>query len=125
MEGPLAYRMPAIAASGLMVYTGDKFPAWRNSAFVGAMRYGEIPNTGHLQRIVFNEKIEEIRREMLSDRDSVGDVRDVRQGRSSLPYDQLQSRPRLVDGAHLDVHETHRQGDLANDVFGDVGGHLG
>jgi glucose/arabinose dehydrogenase len=41
MEGPLVYWMPAIAASGLMIYTGDKFPAWRNNAFVGAMRFGE------------------------------------------------------------------------------------
>ena len=26
MEGPLVYWMPAIATSGLMVYTGDRFP---------------------------------------------------------------------------------------------------
>ena len=78
MEGPLVYWMPAIAASGLMVYTGDKFPVWRNNAFVGAMRYGEIPNTGHLQRIVFNEKMEEIRREMLLT-EFRQRVRDVRQ----------------------------------------------
>ena len=32
---------------------------------VGAMRVGEIPNTGHMQRVVFNEKGEEIRRESL------------------------------------------------------------
>ena len=79
MEGPLVYWMPAIAASGLMIYTGDKFPRWRNNAFVGAMRYGEIPNTGHLQRIVFNEKIEEIRREMLLT-EFRQRIRDVKQG---------------------------------------------
>ena len=32
---------------------------------VGAMRYGEIANTGHLQRVVFNANGDEIRREML------------------------------------------------------------
>jgi aldose sugar dehydrogenase len=85
MEGPLVYWMPAIAASGLMVYTGDKFPAWRNNAFVGAMRYGEIPNTGHLQRIVFNEKTEEIRREMLLT-EFRQRVRDVRQGPDGNVY---------------------------------------
>ena len=85
MEGPLVYWMPAIAASGLMVYTGDKFPAWRNNAFVGAMRYGEIPNTGHLQRIVFNEKTEEIRREMLLT-EFRQRVRDVRQGPDGFVY---------------------------------------
>jgi glucose/arabinose dehydrogenase len=79
MEGPLVYWMPAIAASGLMIYTGDKFPRWRNNAFVGAMRYGEIPNTGHLQRIVFNDKTEEMRREMLLT-EFRQRIRDVKQG---------------------------------------------
>jgi glucose/arabinose dehydrogenase len=85
MEGPLVYWMPAIAASGLMIYTGDKFPQWRNNAFVGAMRYGEIPNTGHLQRIVFNEKTEEIRREMLLT-EFRQRIRDVKQGPDGFVY---------------------------------------
>jgi glucose/arabinose dehydrogenase len=85
MEGPLVYWMPAIAASGLMIYSGDKFPQWRNNAFVGAMRYGEIPNTGHLQRIVFNEKTEEIRREMLLT-DFRQRIRDVKQGPDGFVY---------------------------------------
>jgi aldose sugar dehydrogenase len=85
MEGPLVYWMPAIAASGLMVYTGDKFPQWRNNAFVGAMRYGEIPNTGHLQRIVFNEKTEEMRREMLLT-EFRQRIRDVKQGPDGFVY---------------------------------------
>ena len=59
------YWMPSIAASGLLVYSGDRFPSWKGSTFVGAMRVGEIPNTGHMQRVVFNEKGEEIRRESL------------------------------------------------------------
>jgi len=85
MEGPLVYWMPAIAASGLMIYTGDKFPQWRNNAFVGAMRYGEIPNTGHLQRIVFNEKTEEMRREMLLT-EFRQRIRDVKQGPDGNVY---------------------------------------
>jgi aldose sugar dehydrogenase len=85
MEGPVVYWMPAIAASGLMIYTGDKFPQWRNNAFVGAMRYGEIPNTGHLQRIVFNEKTEEIRREMLLT-EFRQRIRDVKQGPDGFVY---------------------------------------
>ena len=85
MEGPLVYWMPAIAASGLMIYTGDKFPTWRNNAFVGAMRYGEIPNTGHLQRIVFNEKTEEVRREMLLT-EFRQRIRDVKQGPDGFVY---------------------------------------
>ena len=85
MEGPLVYWMPAIAASGLAIYTGDRFPAWRNNAFVGAMRVGEIPGNGHLQRIVFNDKGEEIRREMLL-MELRQRIRDVRQGPDGLVY---------------------------------------
>jgi glucose/arabinose dehydrogenase len=92
MEGPLVYWMPAIAASGLMVYTGDKFPQWRNNVFVGAMRYGEIPNTGHLQRIVFNEKTEEMRREMLLT-EFRQRIRDVKQGPDGFIYLLTEENP--------------------------------
>ena len=95
MEGPLVYWMPAIAASGLMIYTGDKFPQWRNNAFVGAMRYGEIPNTGHLQRIVFNEKTEEIRREMLLT-EFRQRIRDVRQGPDGFVYLLTEENPGVL-----------------------------
>jgi glucose/arabinose dehydrogenase len=44
-------------------YTGDKLPKWKGDVFVGALRTGEIPGTGHLERIMFNEKMEEVRRE--------------------------------------------------------------
>jgi aldose sugar dehydrogenase len=85
MEAPLVYWMPAIAASGLLVYTGDKFPTWRGNAFVGAMRVGEIPNTGHMQRVVFNDKGEEIRRESLLT-ELRQRIRDVKQGPDGLLY---------------------------------------
>ena len=85
MEGPLVYWMPAVAASGMAVYTGDRFPAWKNNLFIGAMRVGEIPNTGHLQRIVFNEKTEEIRRESLLT-ELRQRIRDIRQGPDGLLY---------------------------------------
>ena len=46
-EEPVVYWVPAIAVSGLSFYSGDKFPAWKGNAFVGAMRN----NTGqHIQR---------------------------------------------------------------------------
>ncbi|HXR44857.1 MAG TPA: PQQ-dependent sugar dehydrogenase [Pseudolysinimonas sp.] len=85
MEPPLVYWMPAVAASGMAVYTGDRFPAWKNNLFIGAMRVGEIPNTGHLQRVVFNEKTEEIRRESLLT-ELRQRIRDVRQGPDGLLY---------------------------------------
>ncbi|MGH9238029.1 MAG: PQQ-dependent sugar dehydrogenase [Vicinamibacterales bacterium] len=65
IERPIVYWMPSIAVSDLLIYTGDKFPQWRGNVLVGSMRYGEIPNTGHMQRIVFNANGDEIRREMM------------------------------------------------------------
>lgn len=65
IERPIVYWMPSIAVSDLLFYTGDRFPQWKGNALVGAMRYGEIANTGHMQRIVFNEQGHEIRREMM------------------------------------------------------------
>ena len=65
IERPIVYWMPSIAVSDLLFYTGDKFPQWKGNALVGSMRYGEIANTGHMQRIVFNANGDEIRREMM------------------------------------------------------------
>jgi glucose/arabinose dehydrogenase len=45
--------VPAIAISGLSFYDGDKFPAWKGQAFVGAMRAG----TGQfIGRVTFNAR---------------------------------------------------------------------
>jgi glucose/arabinose dehydrogenase len=77
--------VPSIAVSGMTFYTGDRFPRWKGDVFVGSLRTGEIPGTGHLERILFNEKMEELRRESL-----LGDlrqrIRDVRQGPDGLLY---------------------------------------
>ena len=85
IEQPVVYWVPSIAVSGLSFYTGDKFPAWKNNAFVGALRTGEIDRTGHIERIVFNDEWEEIRREAflteLRQR-----IRDVRPGPDGLLY---------------------------------------
>lgn len=39
MEQPLWYWVPSIAPSGMTFYTGDRFPEWRNSVFVGALKF--------------------------------------------------------------------------------------
>lgn len=85
IEGPLVYWVPSIAISGLTFYTGDRFPAWKGNVFVGGMRYGEIPGTGRLERVVFNAKMEELRRESLLT-DLKQRIRDVRQGPDGLLY---------------------------------------
>ena len=85
IENPIVYWMPAIAVSGMTFYTGDRFPKWKGDVFVGALRTGEIPGTGHVERILFNEKMEELRREYLL-WDLRQRVRDVRQGPDGLIY---------------------------------------
>jgi glucose/arabinose dehydrogenase len=54
-EPPLVIWIPSIATSGLTFYTGDRLPRWRGDVFVGALRTGEIPGTGHIERILFNQ----------------------------------------------------------------------
>jgi glucose/arabinose dehydrogenase len=82
---PIVYWMPSISTSGLAFYTGDKLSKWKGDVFVGGMRYGEIPGTGQLQRILFNENMEELRREPLLV-DLHQRIRDVRQGPDELLY---------------------------------------
>jgi glucose/arabinose dehydrogenase len=85
VTAPLVVWLPSIGPTGLLVYTGDKFPAWKNNIFVGSARRGEIPGTGGLERVVFNEKLQELRRETLLT-DLHQRIRDVRQGRDGLIY---------------------------------------
>jgi glucose/arabinose dehydrogenase len=85
IEPPLVYWVPSIAVSGMAFYTGDRFPSWKGNVFVGAMRFGEIAQTGHLQRVVFNERGEEMRREMLLT-ELRQRIRDVREGPDGLLY---------------------------------------
>ncbi len=78
MESPVHVWVPSIGVSGMMIYTGDKFPWWRGNAFVGGMagkRLVRITLAG--QRTVGEETL-------LSD--VVGRVRDVRQGPDGFIY---------------------------------------
>jgi len=84
-ESPLLVWLPAIAASGMAVYTGDQFPAWKGNVFVGSLRMGGIPGTGHLQRIVFNERTEEMRRELMLT-ELHRRIREVREGPDGFLY---------------------------------------
>ena len=84
-EQPLVFWVPSIAVSGMTFYTGDRFPNWKGNIFAGGLRQGEIPISGRLERIVFNDKMEELRREsMLIDLKQR--IRDVRQGPDGLLY---------------------------------------
>ena len=71
--------------SALELKFGDKLAKWKGDMFVGGMRYGEIPGTGRVSRILFNEKMEELRRESLLT--NLGQrIRDVRQGPDGYLY---------------------------------------
>ena len=85
VEDPAVVWLPSIGATGMTFYTGDRFPHWRRNVFVTGLREGGVPRTGHLERIVFNERWEELRREPLL-MELKQRLRDVRQGRDGLLY---------------------------------------
>jgi glucose/arabinose dehydrogenase len=84
-ELPLVYWTPSISVSGLSFYAGDALPKWQGNLFVGGLRYGEIPGTGRVDRVVLNNKLEELRRESLLT-DLHQRVRDVKAGPDGLIY---------------------------------------
>jgi glucose/arabinose dehydrogenase len=87
MEQPKLVWVPSIAVSGLMVYTGDKFPGWKGSIFAGGMA-GE-----QLARITIDGDRAELQ-EILARR--IGRIRDVRQGPDGFIYlaiDDRQGKP--------------------------------
>jgi len=94
-QPPVVYWTPAIAVSGMTFYTSDVMPKWKGGLFVGSLRTGEIPGTGHLERIVLNEKYEELRRETLLV-DMHQRMRDVRQGPDGFLYVATEERDGVV-----------------------------
>ena len=95
---PVVFWMPSISTSGIEFYTGDRLHAWKGDLFVGGMRYGEIPGTGQLHRILLNQEMQELRREVLL-ADLRQRIRDVRQGPDELLYLLVDS----PDGALLRI----------------------
>jgi glucose/arabinose dehydrogenase len=73
MDNPRIFWVPSISPSSIIFYTGDKFPAWKNNLFVGAL------NGKQLQRIAFNQPSQAERREPLLTQLDIR-IRDVQQG---------------------------------------------
>jgi glucose/arabinose dehydrogenase len=78
MEQPLHYWVPSIAPSGMMFYTGDRFPKWKGNLFVGSLKFGllvrlrlEGDKVAHEERMLHKQ---------------LGRIRDVRQGPDGLIY---------------------------------------
>jgi glucose/arabinose dehydrogenase len=85
VEDPAVVWLPSIGATGMTFYTGERFPRWKRNVFVAGLREGGVPRTGHLERIVFNDRWEELRREPLL-MELKQRLRDVRQGPDGLLY---------------------------------------
>jgi glucose/arabinose dehydrogenase len=78
MEQPLHYWTPSIAPSGMTLYTGDKFPAWRGNLFVGALKYRLLVRLEMRDKEIVHEE------RMLED--VLGRIRDVRTGPDGYIY---------------------------------------
>jgi len=85
IEDPLVVWLPSIGVTGMSFYTGERFPNWKRNLFVAGLREGGIPRTGQIQRIVFNDQWQELRREPLLT-DLHQRIRDIRQGPDGLLY---------------------------------------
>ena len=78
MEQPVFYWDPSIAPSGMVFYTGNRYPGWQNSLFTGALA-GQMLVRLQLQgdRVIREERL-------LTDMGAR--IRDVRQGPDGLLY---------------------------------------
>ena len=77
-EQPVYYWDPVIAPSGAQIYTGNAFPAWRGSLFIGALR------EQRLVRLVIRDNRVVGEEHLLTDRGQR--IRDVRQGADGALY---------------------------------------
>jgi glucose/arabinose dehydrogenase len=77
MEQPVNVWVPSIGTSGLMLYSGDKFPAWKGSLFVGGL-VGE-----QLVRVSLTGQTAQVADILVRNQ---GRIRDVRQGLDGLIY---------------------------------------
>jgi glucose/arabinose dehydrogenase len=79
MENPRMFWVPQISPSGMTFYTGDRFPSWKGSVFIGSL------NGQQVQRLAFNLPGQAERREPLL-RELGVRFRDVEQGPDGLLY---------------------------------------
>jgi glucose/arabinose dehydrogenase len=96
MAQPIWKWVPSIAPSGMAFYEGDKFPKWKGDLFVGALK----------DRMLVRLKLdgEKIVKEERMLRDTVGRVRDVREGPDGSLYLLTDSS----DGALVRLEPTAR-----------------
>ena len=78
LEQPLYYWTPSVALSGMIFYTGNKLPGWKNNIFVGGL--------SGLQLVRLEMDGEKVVGEEKLLRDRCKRMRDVRQGPDGLIY---------------------------------------
>jgi glucose/arabinose dehydrogenase len=83
MENPSHIWVPSIALSGLMMYRGDKFPAWNGNIFAGGMAGQQLARLTVDGEMVMKE-------ETLLQR--LGRIRDVREGPDGYIYVAIEDR---------------------------------
>jgi glucose/arabinose dehydrogenase len=83
MEQPVHIWVPSIGTSGLIMYTGDRFPQWKGSVFAGGMVGEQLVRLTLDGRRVTNE-------EKLVQR--MGRIRDVRQSPDGFIYLAIDNR---------------------------------
>jgi glucose/arabinose dehydrogenase len=92
MEQPIHFWEPSIAPSGLIIYTGDRFPEWRGNIFAGGLAR---PDGGSLARLTLDGRRVVAEETLLAGTR----VRDVRQGPDGLIYvaiDHRQGQPTSI-----------------------------
>jgi len=78
MQQPFQVWVPSIGISGLMIYTGDKFPMWKGNFFVGGMVGQQVVRLTHDPKRGFTG------RELLAT--DLGRIRDIKQGLDGYIY---------------------------------------
>jgi glucose/arabinose dehydrogenase len=79
MEQPFLFWTPVIAPGGMILYTGDRFPAWKGDLLIGGMA------STQLHRVDMNQRNLPVRREALMV-ELQQRIRDVKQGPDGLVY---------------------------------------
>lgn len=83
MEQPVHVWVPSIGTSGLMIYTGDRFPQWKGSIFAGGLSGEQLVRlTMEGRRVMGDEKLVQ----------HMGRIRDVRQGPDGHIYLAIEDR---------------------------------
>ena len=85
MRAPEHVWVPSIAASGLMIYSGDKFPGWHGSIFAGGLmgeQLARLHMSGDYREVIVEETLAY----------DMGRIRDVRQGPDGYIYLAISDR---------------------------------